>query len=229
MLRILIIAMLAGCYQPSFTNCAVRCSESCPAGQTCGADGFCHAANDTSDCRTVPGTDAAPSGGDAPASGTGGQGVQCDEVGDCAASFVCVGNSAGRSCHELCTDDSQCDGTGGLCNLNVGTTSQKICTTNCNPLTNTGCPASWACHVGKNPNTNRDHTDCHVVGTGTQNASCAKLEDCAAGFACINLSPSRCMKYCIKGGTSTCPGGTTCTSVGGGGYHIAGVEYGICF
>jgi len=43
---------LAGCYSPQLERCAVRCTpgEACPADMTCGNDGHCHTADDTTAC-----------------------------------------------------------------------------------------------------------------------------------------------------------------------------------
>lgn len=61
-----VLALLAAlaataCYQPRAGRCQVACVDGCPAGLTCGADQFCHGADDPPTCGLpdAPGPDAA--------------------------------------------------------------------------------------------------------------------------------------------------------------------------
>jgi hypothetical protein len=61
-MRFAVIAVVvAGCYSPEFTPCTVRCAAgapglegSCPGGQQCLADNFCHASADETSCPCLP-------------------------------------------------------------------------------------------------------------------------------------------------------------------------------
>lgn len=55
---------LAGCYTVPGERCALKCTTECPSSMTCGADGFCHAANDDASC--VAPTDAGDAGTSCP-------------------------------------------------------------------------------------------------------------------------------------------------------------------
>src|SRR5690348_995150 len=46
--------LLGACYRPSYFDCTVHCSESCPSGYECRGDGFCHKPADEFDCPTQP-------------------------------------------------------------------------------------------------------------------------------------------------------------------------------
>jgi hypothetical protein len=162
------------------------------------------------------------------ATGGGMQSVPCASKTDCANGFTCIGRMAtAQACYEFCDNDATCVGPGGRCALTAGSmNTQKVCTTNCNPLTSAGCPSAWGCHVAKDPS--GTHSDCHLAGVGGQNASCTDLEDCAPGFACVQFASPRCLKYCVVGGPSSCPGGSTCMPFGGGGITVGGTQFGVC-
>jgi hypothetical protein len=55
MRALLLAVILAGCYQPSFAPCHVRCSDgtSCPSGFTCGTDGRCKPEGTTDSCDAI--------------------------------------------------------------------------------------------------------------------------------------------------------------------------------
>lgn len=160
--------------------------------------------------------------------GSGVDGEPCDSATSCAEGYFCASNGITLTCQRYCDDDTVCQGGGGLCNLTVGDTDQGICTVDCDPVTATGCAPGHGCSVGRNPITDRDHTLCFKAGSGTDSDSCTRHEDCAAGFHCADLSPKRCLRYCTSIGSGIgCPGGTTCTSIGGGSF-IGGTEFGLC-
>jgi len=58
----LVLALLAGCYEPEVRDCTVTCSgpDECADGQVCGSDGMCAAPEAAGTC--------APGGGSAPQS-----------------------------------------------------------------------------------------------------------------------------------------------------------------
>lgn len=61
MRRALVLAIVAGCYQPELRDCTVTCSgpDECADGQVCGSDGMCAAPDVAGQC--------APGGGSATA------------------------------------------------------------------------------------------------------------------------------------------------------------------
>ena len=54
----------AGCYRPDLERCAITCTDFCPADQTCGGDGYCHADGDTEACGVAPPAVGALAAGD---------------------------------------------------------------------------------------------------------------------------------------------------------------------
>lgn len=56
----LVLAVLAGCYEPDVRDCTVTCSgpDECAAGQVCGSDGMCAAPEAAGHC--APGSGSAP-------------------------------------------------------------------------------------------------------------------------------------------------------------------------
>lgn len=59
MVRLVLIALLSGCYQPSLADCASTCgsSNSCPDGTSC-SNGVCRLEGASGACPAMPGVDA---------------------------------------------------------------------------------------------------------------------------------------------------------------------------
>lgn len=209
--------------------CTLVPNSGCGAGMAC--DLSCSATSCTTDCRSVTtaGTDTST----------------CPSFFDCAAGYVCLGATPSTSsCHEYCSTDSQCmTGPGGLCVIQIVFGSPpmdviidgmlvKTCSRNCNPITGTGCPSTWGCHVYQEAmGAMRFFTDCTPPGPMGQGGSCTSDADCQGGFTCVNDGVSTfCAKNCRYNpapSPSDCLAGTGCvglTSMP----TIAGQEYGVC-
>lgn len=87
------ILVLVGCSHRKPDACSIACGadELCPEGNTCGGDGYCHAADDTSIC--TPGQDLPDAGPDADAE-PGDDGDSCggepDEIADSDSRDVAI-------------------------------------------------------------------------------------------------------------------------------------------
>jgi hypothetical protein len=160
-------------------------------------------------------------------------GGQCMGGSTCAPGGFCIYASATiATCVEFCASDSDCTAPGGLCAVTLNSSSGQIpnvtlCSENCDPTTNVGCPVTgMACQVlQESTGLKRSYTRCGAAGTGTQGASCMSTSTCAPTYGCfsINSNPSTCVKYCKVGGAA-CPGTATCSPVG----TIGSTGYGIC-
>lgn len=62
MVRVLVLGLaLVSCvYQTHFSDCAVRCSDGCPDGLTCGGEGLCRTAGQTQTCAAIMGDAGTP-------------------------------------------------------------------------------------------------------------------------------------------------------------------------
>lgn len=154
--------------------------------------------------------------------GTQGDGQSCGTgtTDLCAAGFVCVTASAATGqCLEFCDADNDCTPPGGICLLELddgfgGTIPNvKICTPNCNLMTNTGCPAGSGCDLRReSAGLMRWLTLCSDIGTKTQGQACnPSIPDCAASHLCLDLDGfgDKCLHYCNVNAPS-CPAGTFC-------------------
>ncbi|HEU0032913.1 MAG TPA: hypothetical protein VFQ53_19915 [Kofleriaceae bacterium] len=125
-LVVLVSLVAAGCYAPEFETCRVRCAQnaepSCPEGQFCLADNFCHASEGEDACPCLPKTcDEVP--------GT------CGEISDgCNGTLQCAGCPSGQSCSaqtHTCVDPPECEP--AACPINVCGPFDNGCeTTTCN-------------------------------------------------------------------------------------------------
>ena len=227
----------------------------CPKNTVCLSDGFCHATREEPLCGAGDGDGDGDGDGGLNAcdpcelvsqcgcesdeacdndldptcrpAGNARQGEVCSAANDCAAGFTCLGPPGGRACHEFCEDDTTCDGGGGLCNVDIAGGPQLVCTTDCNPVNSSGCPASFGCSANFNNELGRYHTNCHAGGPGGQDASCSTLSDCLPGFHCASFASPICLRSCVVGDSSVCTGGRTCRSFNPNAV-IDGVEYGGC-
>lgn len=163
----------------------------------------------------------------------------CASVFDCAAGYVCVGDS----CRKYCNEDTDCSGPGGIClvQLQYGGGNDipgaVVCTVDCQPnlVTGNSCPAGYGCHLYYyDPDGVADNgdevniTDCDPppASGGALNASCTTNDQCNPGLDCITVNGTPQCKY-----TCTLPGGT-CPSGTCQGFTdpaiVGGVEYGVC-
>ncbi len=207
---------------PGCTPCTLSPQCGCPAMYACDLDGSMLATGGTT-CRNVitMGTETST----------------CGSVTACAAGYTCLGALGGMACSKFCSTDADCTGPGGLCEITITFGSPpmmvpgvKVCSPNCNPLSASGCPATWGCHVYYNSMDSREFTSCSASGAGGQNAACTDDSSCMAGFSCVNNGTSTvCLKNCqLTPPAGTCPGASSCVGFS----HpavIGTVEYGVCF
>jgi hypothetical protein len=137
-------------------------------------------------------------------------------------------------CHGVCATDADCSGAGALCLGGITGSSDKTCTVDCDPATQTGCASGAACtFFTERAGAMRRLTDCTApLGTGGQNASCADDTDCQKGFTCINTGTTaapilQCLHWCRKPAGSECGFGVSCRSFGTP-LIWQGTEYGVC-
>jgi hypothetical protein len=200
-----------------------------------------------SQCGCDPETQACDLGGAHPAQGTtvcrpvlvpGIVTDTCNDSTSCAAGYVCLGAPGAASCKRYCDSDSECDGGGGVCVIEVtagGTPipGVKVCSPRCDPFTSVGCPAGWGCGPFSDPVEQRNFTWCELSGSGGQNALCSDDGQCQQGFACVQVgSTARCKRYCDRGdGVPGCSAGLTCVGIvdsQGLPLVVDGVAYGVC-
>ncbi|MEM9068849.1 MAG: hypothetical protein AAGE52_10100 [Myxococcota bacterium] len=209
-----------GCGDPSCTEmpCQLTAPQcGCPTGQGC----YLTPAGD----RTCSPAGTVPEGGDCAA-------VQCVPGNGC----VNVGTAAAPvgQCKRWCNSDADCSaGPGDVCIINLGG-PDNLCTSNCDPVTQTGCSATSACSIFEEMS-GRRLTDCAgPVGTGGQGSVCVDDTNCQRGFACINTaSGSQCLKWCRRGiAVNDCSSlgfGFVCGRLGPApGLIFNGIEYGAC-
>jgi hypothetical protein len=158
-----------------------------------------------------------------------------DACGTCQAGGQCLTTQGMAMCRAYCDDDSQCNGPGGLCALEVndgmgGTWADKFCSENCDPVSGTGCaPATAKCEIGQESDGQmRFFTLCTGSGAGTQGAVCTDTGDCAAGYGCFNAGTLQCLKWCSPFINPTCPGIAVCSAFAPPGILVGTVEYGAC-
>lgn len=166
-------------------------------------------------------------------------GEECDASDPCIAGLICVVTKSTAppvsTCMKFCETDIQCKMPGGLCVFELNDAngdpieSATLCTQNCDPLTNTGCPVpETSCQAAKEEgSTMKSYTFCTGAGLGGQGATCATAEDCQAGFGCFTVGMElQCLKWCSSQ-SATCPGGTTC-QIPDPAITIDTVAYGAC-
>jgi hypothetical protein len=94
---LLVLVVLAGCYEPSLAPCTVRCrlTFDCPGGMACGDDKFCHVNTNEAACPCIPlkCSDLPNACGALP--DTCGNIVQC---GDCTGTDQCGGGGMPNQC-----------------------------------------------------------------------------------------------------------------------------------
>jgi hypothetical protein len=168
-------------------------------------------------------------------SGTTGLTQACSATELCAPGLLCVQAGASASiCDKFCDSDADCTAPGGLCivTLNDGhggaIPDVTLCTDNCDPVTNAGCPASGtSCQVGQEPTGQmRNLTFCTGAGTLGQGETCDPTNnECLPTYGCIS---NVCLQYCDAANPScvTCAplqNSTTMTDI-----FIGSTQIGVC-
>jgi len=200
-------------------GCGGTCG-SCPTGMECGTVGTCAAAP----CDPVRQTGCATgqrctiSRTGAPTCttsvGTTPIGFPCVIDGDCGRRAFCATIGGSQVCRNLCRTDTDCSG--GRCAIPIdGTTTFRVCTRTCDPVSGSGCMAGDGC-VLFDTGTSAEVTDCLPEGLSTRGTSCSGPDGCRAVLSCV---ASTCREVCTAGGA--CSSGT-CSRVTGW------TRYGAC-
>lgn len=206
---------------PCMTSIPGECSLlpqcNCPPGDACGLD----QRDGMTRCRTIN-----TAGRDHDA---------CADDRECAAGYHCAGVGI---CSRYCIEDSDCEGAGGQCRFDYYTTGGspvridgiRACSTDCDPVAQTGCPMSHACYLSP-AGISVDYTNCFPPGATADGESCALSEQCRPGRHCTDIGDgARCFPVCrVTSGSSDCDvfarticRGLTAPAV------IGDVEYGVC-
>ncbi len=237
------------CVEPAASCDYVPDDSLCGAGESCSAATGCMAGCAESPCRLVAPQCGCPSGQgcyvdaaggrSCSAAGSNAEGAPCTAPTSCTAGNLCINiDSGGGStpvCAHFCSLDSQCGG--GLCVITLSDGSGgsipgvTLCTRACDPVAQTGCRTGAYCDIfQESAGSMRYFTDCAApsVGSGTQGASCADADDCAAGYACLDPGTGdQCVHWCRVGDGTGCSGLTTCVGFTSP-VTIGGTEYGVC-
>jgi hypothetical protein len=168
--------------------------------------------------------------------GNVGQGQDCG-ASDCSVGLQCIQTTPTvATCMAFCEDDNDCVAPGGLCVVTLSDgmggsiPDATLCTENCNPISNVGCPvAGTSCQVGQeSTGLMRFLTFCTEAGNKTQYALCnPSANDCAPGYGCFNDGiDDLCLKYCDFGNGGVCPAGASCFDIQ---VQIGNTFYGACY
>ena len=170
------------------------------------------------------------------------EGGSCD-ADLCAPGTGCVNVSTTATdiglCKRWCASDADCTGgPGSLCITSLTGTSERVCTSSCDVISQSGCSATTFCSIYEEMGTGRRLTDCQgPVGLGGQGAACVDDSSCQRGFACIDVGGGvrNCLRWCRR---TPAPMVSDCASVGAGlscfrlgsapGLVFNGTEYGVC-
>ena len=159
--------------------------------------------------------------------GTPAAGATCGSSYDCAPGAGCLelGNGAGQ-CMPWCDAPADC-APGASCVRLWWTGAIGVCSTVCDPIMNTGCPAPLACSLGLGTEVPTAQTVvsalCANLGAaGGVDAACSGPLDCQSGLACYG---STCRPVCRMDVAASCAG--TCGPFAPRAF-IGAVEYGGC-
>jgi hypothetical protein len=151
----------------------------------------------------------------------------CSTDGSCAAGYDCVSSgSGGKHCQEYCDDDLDCDGEVALCNREATGGTARVCTSDCDPMSSSGCRTDRSCvlDIGED---DRFDVNCRIPGAGLYLDSCVDQLDCGEGLLCVTTAGSGtyCRYVCEIGGFDC--GGGTCGPLDPPAW-VGDIEYGVC-
>jgi cysteine-rich repeat protein len=204
-------------------TCQVESAGACsmiPQGGCSGATPACDltpAEDGSTECRAVT------------ASGTSDS--RCSALTACSAGYSCVGElNVNSSCMRFCLADGDCSGSGSRCtytlvNDNNVSLNVKVCSNACDVYNQTGCPSGLGC-IGYD-RSGGDITDCRLMGSKPDGASCSSTLECSPGSVCVNDGGAYCASYCKVSSSSSCPSGYTCTGFSNS-LTIGSTTYGFC-
>jgi hypothetical protein len=173
-----------------------------------------------------------------PVTEDGGEQDTCWLDTDCGAGLTCVGYQATLSvCMRFCKTDEDCTAPGGACRLGLSSNGTpipgvKVCTQNCDPRNNSGCPtARLRCEITaatSDPSEQHGFTACQLAGMGKQNSACQQNADCAADHGCYNTGSTKlCCHYCSN--DSDCPDAGASCHLTTKSWTVGTVSYSFCW
>ncbi|MBI5543859.1 MAG: hypothetical protein HY901_08240 [Deltaproteobacteria bacterium] len=157
-------------------------------------------------------------------SGTLGDYAVCAREADCAPGFACVryGDTSTMRCASFCAADLDCPQAGGLelcLRRNQPDQPPILCerATRCTPSAHQ-CPGGEACYPYRTSSSELSSVEgiCRTAGSRAQGESCASLNECAKGLACVEPLPgagATCRAICSLDGTVRCPAGQGCMPI----------------
>jgi hypothetical protein len=151
--------------------------------------------------------------------------------GECALGHTCTAppsNIGGPNvCFEFCQDDMDCSAPGGQCIFTLPGDNVKLCSQNCDPISDQGCAeTSMKCYLLTNNQTMLQLTSCGAAGAGLEGSACSTPSDCGKGLMCVN-DPNTMATTCRTWCAVSAPNCATC--VGLNPAVVLGVlEYGVC-
>jgi len=193
------------CSAPHVTGQA--CNPGCQTG--CNGCGWCAVVSGATKCLTGR-------------AGTKDVGATCTPSleSDCLPGLYCQPECGTGRCYRICdsSDKSVC-GSGSLCNLtatshgDAGSFTFSLCSivSTCDAVTQTGCPAAFACYPAI-------PTECDCAGAVADGQPCQLAAQCGRGSSCIGLSGTT--SLCLK----TCKANSDCTA----GMCRNATPYGYC-
>jgi hypothetical protein len=158
------------------------------------------------------------------------EGSLCNSESECTAGTTCKGYWGGQTkCLAYCESDADCtQGVGSKCIWKNDQTVSTICTTACDPLSNSGCALGEKCTlVWDSLDASHVGTTCAQEGSTQEGFGCNQHFDCAAGLICVTANNVKsCRKLCIDG--NDCPAGKQCYGFNPA-VIVDGTSYGGCF
>lgn len=153
------------------------------------------------------------------------EGGDCDPMmaGQCGAGFQCLGDPGSATCARHCCSNADCN-PGDMCislsgagpmGMEAGTCQSPV---DCDPLNQT-TDGSNMCPMGQGCYPTMGSLGCFGAGMTGEGEECEFLNDCGAGFACVQSTGDtvfRCRQMCNPMDMmTTCPMGTMCNGLNG--------------
>lgn len=154
--------------------------------------------------------------------GTKQEGEACGPTDDCVAGSICMPISPTQAvCATFCYQDSDCPSVGGValkCTLPVDSANPsgpRLCSPDCNPISNTGCQAGQKCTIVSGPTPQNPNADvvfgCGPAGSKADGDACNDDSECPGQTFCARFSATgsgTCTTFCAN--DANCPTGSKC-------------------
>jgi hypothetical protein len=157
------------------------------------------------------------------------------ELGRCLPGMVCVRDGEDSfSCRAFCDTDASC-AAGALgqpmCSVRlffgegeraVEAPGAVVCSDDCDPVSNAGCPADGQCKLVVDSEVGmRWYTNCSTPGDDPLGTQCVTGTACAPGLACSGAT-DQCEEICSE--IHPCPAGQVCNP----GPFVGTIQFGVC-